>query len=42
VELTYILPRDVVSQLEDVGINLKRHTYAAAAQAMLEKIRAAQ
>ena len=36
---TDILPRLAVSQLEDVGVEFKRLTYAAAAHAMLESIR---
>jgi hypothetical protein len=33
------LPRLAVSQLEDVGVEFKRQTYAAAAHAMLENIK---
>jgi len=34
-----ILPRHYVDMLEDVELGLRRHTYAAAAQAMLASIK---
>jgi hypothetical protein len=36
---TDILPRLAISQLEDVSVEFKRQTYAAAAHGMLENIR---
>ena len=37
---TDVLPRLAVTQLGDVGVEFKCQTYAAAAHAMLEKIKA--